>query len=185
VADTGVFKFELVGLDQLIKNMEELPTFAMRKTVVRNALKKSLKPVMEAAKQAAPVGPTGNLKRSITIGRLMPRHRPRGKPRDRTTVTVYVGAVSPHAWLVEFGSKERTLKSQSKAPIGGGVLTVRSTGRMPANPFMRNAWDTRKNNLLQTFAKEMKIQLEKAAARLAKRAGAGTLTKSQIKGLRG
>ena len=44
------FKFELVGLDQLLKNMEELPTASMKKTVVWNALKKALVPVREAAK---------------------------------------------------------------------------------------------------------------------------------------
>ena len=179
-----VFKFELVGLEQLLKNMEELPTVAMKKTVVRNALKKSLAPVLDAAKQSVPKGETGNLARSLKIGKIKPSQR-RGKPRDRTTVTAYVGPTAPHAHLVEFGTKERTLKSPVAAPIGGGVVTVRTTGRMPANPFLRNAWDTRKGQLLPIFAGEMRIQLNKAAARLAKRAGAGTLTKSQIKGLRG
>lgn len=180
-----VFEFHLAGLDQLLKNLEELPTIAMKKTVVRNALKKALGPVLHAAKQSVPRGPTGNLARKLKIGtRLKPSLR-RGRPRDRTTVTAYVGSASPHAWLVEHGSKERTLKSPVVAPIGDGVVTVRRTGRMPANPFLRNAWDGNKARLLPIFAKEMEVQLGKAARRLARRAGAGTLTKSQIKGLRG
>ncbi|MFV2082813.1 MAG: HK97-gp10 family putative phage morphogenesis protein, partial [bacterium] len=133
-----VFSFELVGLEQLLKNMEELPTVAMKKTVVRNALKKSLKPVLEAAKQSAPKGETGALAKSIKIGKLKPSQR-KGKPRDRTTVTAYVGSTSPIAHLIEFGTQERTLSSPVAAPIGGGVVMIHSTGRISANPFLRNA----------------------------------------------
>ena len=183
--NVDVFKFELVGLDQLLKNMGELPTVAMKKTVVRNALKKALVPVLDASKQAAPRGPTGNLQRGIKISTKLKPSQRKGKPRDRTTVTMYVGSTMPHAHLVEFGTKERTLKSPVVAPIGDGVVTVQTTGRMPANPFLRNAWDSKRGQLLPIFAAEMKIQLEKAAARLAKRAGAGTLTKSQVRGLGG
>ncbi len=180
-----VFSFDLIGLDQLLKNMEELPTIAMKKTVVRNALKKSLAPVLDAAKQSAPKGKTGILARSMKISTKLKPSQRKGKPRDRTTVTAYVGSTSRHAHLVEFGTQERTLQGPVVAPIGGGVLTVHRTGRMTANPFLRNAWDTRRGQLLPIFSREMKVQLEKAAARLAKRAGAGTLTKSQIRGLRG
>ena len=180
-----VFSFELRGLEQLLKNMEELPTVAMKKTVVRNALKKALGPVLVAAKQSVPRGKTGNLARGMKIStRLKPSQR-RGRPRDRTTVTAYVGSTMPHAHLIEFGTKERTLKRSSVAPIGGGLLTVHRTGRMPANPFLRTAWDGNRSRLLPIFATEMRVQLNKAAARLAKRGGAGTLTKTQVRGLRG
>ncbi len=178
------FKFELVGWEQLMKNLEELPTVSMEKTVVRNALKKALVPVLEAAKQNVPRGPTGNLARGLKIGKLKTSQR-KGKPQDRTTVTVYVGSFMPHAHLVEFGTKERTLKSPSAVPVGGGVLTVQSTGRMPANPFMRRAWDSSKGLILALFAKEMEVQLGKAAARLAKRGAAGKLSKAQVRGLGG
>ena len=164
--------------------MEELPTASMKKTVVRNALKKALVPVRDAAKQGAPKGKTGALAKSIKIGKLKTSQR-KGKPRDRTTVTAYVGSTSGVAHLVEFGTKERTLQDSSAVPIGDGVVTVYGTGRMPANPFLRNAWDSRKGQLLATFASEMRIQLNKAAARLAKRGAAGKLTKSQSIGLRG
>jgi hypothetical protein len=57
-------------------------------------------------------------------------------------------------------------------------------GRAPAIPFLRNAWDAAKDRIISIFAKEMKVELEKAAARLAKRAATGKLTKAQIRGLR-
>ena len=60
-----LFKFELIGLEQLLKNMEELPTIAMKKTVVRNALKKSLAPVLDAAKQSAPKGKTASIFQNV------------------------------------------------------------------------------------------------------------------------
>ena len=124
------------------------------------------------------------LAKSIKIGKLKPSQR-KGKPRDRTTVTQYVGSTDPTAHLIEFGTKERTLSSSVVAPVGASVVVIQTTGRISANPFLRNAWDTKRGQLLTIFAGEMKVQLEKAAARLAKRAGAGKLSKSQIRGLRG
>ena len=155
----------------------------MKKTVVRNALKKALVPVRDAARLGAP-RVSGDLAKSIKIGKLKPSQR-KGKPRDRTTVTAYVGSSDPAAHLVEFGTQERTLSSSIAAPVGGSVVMIQTTGRISANPFLRNAWDTNRGRLLTIFAKEMEIQLGKAAARLAKRAGAGKLSKSQIRGLRG
>lgn len=177
------FSFNILGIEQLMKNLEELPTRAMKKTVVRNACKKALRPVADDARNAAPRGHTGDTARSIRIDTKLKPSQRRGVPQDQTTVKAYVGSTDPLAHLIEFGTGERTMKGPVVAPISGRFVTVRRTGRMPARPFLRPAWDSNRGRILTIFAKEMQIQLGKAAARLAKRAAKGTLSKSQLRGL--
>ena len=50
---TKPFSFELVGLKETMDALEKLPTLSMKKTVVRNALKKSALPIKEAAQANA------------------------------------------------------------------------------------------------------------------------------------
>ncbi|MHC1623705.1 MAG: hypothetical protein ACXQTR_03850, partial [Candidatus Methanospirareceae archaeon] len=50
---TPAFKFELHGLKETMDALSELPTLSMKKTVVRNALKKSAIPIKDRAKQNA------------------------------------------------------------------------------------------------------------------------------------
>ena len=187
------FSFNLVGMEQLMKNLEQLPTIAMKKTVVRNACKKSLIPVRDLARQNAPYDPrvtkgfskSRHLRDTIEVSTSLKASQKRKFAPDRTKVTVYVGSTAPHAHLIEFGTKERTPKEPFTAEIRPGqVITVKSMGRAPAIPFLRNAWDAAKDRIISIFAKEMKVELEKAAARLAKRAATGKLTKAQIRGLR-
>jgi HK97 gp10 family phage protein len=178
------FSFKLNGMEQLIKNLEQLPTVSMRKTVVRNAIKKSLEPVRDLAKANVPRD-DGALADSIHIDTKLKASQKRGRVQDRTTVTVYVGASAPHAHLVEFGTAERFPK---KGPFAARisptqVVMVDHMGRMPANPFLRNAWDSMRGRVLKIFAAQMEVQLMKAARRLAKRAEKGKLTPAMIRGL--
>ncbi|MDD4984496.1 MAG: hypothetical protein PHQ43_01715, partial [Dehalococcoidales bacterium] len=70
------------------------------------------------------------------------------------------------------------------APVGGDAIrVVQGTGRMPANPYLRQAWEITKFGIMRIFTDEMRKELEKAAARLAKKAERGTLTKRQREGL--
>lgn len=174
--------FELKGVKELMKLFDELPTVAMQKTVVRNALTKSCAPIVEAAKASVPVV-TGNLRDSIHVSRqLKPSQRSRSY-YDRSTVTVYVGSNAPHAHLVEFGTTRRVLSKPRIVTIGGRTVTITQTGQMSPRPFLRTAWDAMKMTALRIFAEQMRDQIYRAARRLAKRAEKGTLTKSQIRGL--
>ena len=186
------FSFKLVGMEQLIRNLNELPTVAMKKTVLRNACKKALIPVRDAARENAPYDPretsgfsrSRHLRDTIEVSTKLKPSQRKGQITDRSKVTVYVGSTSPHAHLVEFGTKDRTLDNPTVAPMRDGFAFIRRTGRMPANPFFRRAWDATKDRIMAIFSAEMKTQLEKSAARLAKRAATGKLTKAQIRGLR-
>jgi HK97 gp10 family phage protein len=160
-------------MKEMLNLLDQLPTIAMQKGVVRNALKKAGQPIAERAKELAPFypGPGRHLRDSIKVSTSLKASQRRGRISDRTSVTVYVGASAPHAHLVEFGTGPRTQKNG------------RFTGQMPPNPFMRTAWDTLKMSSLKIFSDQMREEIYKAARRLAKKAAKGTLTKRQIEGL--
>lgn len=169
---TPAFKFELHGLKETMDALEQLPTLSMKKTVVRNALKKSSIPIKEAAQQNAQGLPIEgkDIEQSIKIGTSLKKSQ-RGRT-DRSRVTVYVGSSHPLAHLFEFGTAERYTKKDAYR------------GFMPAMPFMREAWDSQKKVALGLLKQELWKALEKAAKMLAKKAAKGTLTKGQIAGLR-
>ena len=55
--------------------------------------------------------------------------------------------IAPHAHLVEFGTKARTRKKRG------------STGTMPAFPFMRPAFESTKERVLQAFVEKIQTYL--------------------------
>ena len=76
-------------------------------------------------------------------------------------VEVFIGATAARfgiAHLLEFGTGPRRQKT-----------TGRSTGEMPAFPFMRPAWESGKRGVLRRFIKYLRVDIEKTAKRLAKR----------------
>ena len=179
---TGAFSFQLSGVKELTKLLDQLPTVAMRKTVIRNALKKAGQPIAEAAKANVPVK-SGRLRDTIKVSTSLKASQ-RGGKFDRSRVTVYIGSSSPLAHLVEFGTAERILKEPRRVLLNGKWVEIKTTGRTSPNPFLRSAWDSMKMVALKIFAVEIKNELYKSARRLAKRAAAGKLTKTQIAGLR-
>lgn len=163
------FQF-VIDTRQLEDNLKELPK-AMGRTVLRNALKKAAKPIRDEASANAPHGPSGNLAKSIVIttkrnGRTV---------RNRRGVTIFVGAdhiTAPHAHLVEFGTVERFHRKSGK-----------SVGIMPQHPFFTRAFETMKSIAMDILLRELRVELDKAASRLAKRAESGKLSKTAIKHL--
>lgn len=153
-----VLKAKLTGAKELERALRELPK-RIGKAAVRRAMLKSLKPVAAAAEATVRASSfrTGGLASSITVStRLSRRQRKAGMKGD--DIAAYVGA-SPSrvAHLVEFGTGPRETKAG------------RSTGSMPAEPFLRPAWDAHKAGVLKEFGRLLGIEIDKAAARLARR----------------
>lgn len=164
------FQFELLGVKETMKLLDRLPTVSMQKSVLRKSMKKALKPTQELAMQNVPLGPTGNLRKSIRVTSALKKSQ--RKSFDKSKIFMYVGSNAPHAHLIEFGTTERTRKS-------GG-----STGFMTPNRFLTRAWDATRFGAVKIFSEEMKKNIYKAARLLSKKALRGTLTSKQIAGLR-
>lgn len=151
---------EIIGGKELEAALKQLPK-ATAKNVLRRALRNAAKPTVTAAKQMVPVGPTGNLKVSLTVGA---RFYKRGA-KTPGTVEIFIGATTPkgyHAHLIEFG-----------------------TVKMSARPFMRPAWDSTKDAVLASISEELWKSLAKSARTLARKAERGTLTKTARRALGG
>lgn len=75
-----------------------------------------------------------------------------------TRITSRVGSTSPLAHLFEFGTVARTQ-----------TTTGRYTGIMPAEPFIRPAFDNRAQESVGAIRTELAAEIEKTRARLAKK----------------
>jgi HK97 gp10 family phage protein len=150
---------QVFGGKELEAALKQLPK-ATGKNVLRRALRNAAKPTAAAAEAMAPLGPTGNLRASMTIG---PKKSRRGIKSPKTGVEIYIGPSYPkgfHAHLVEFG----TIK----------------TG---ARPFMRPAWDSTKQEVLESISAELWAALAKSARTLARKAERGTLSRTARRAL--
>ena len=113
----------------------------------------------------APVGPTGNLRDSITVGAKLKKSQSRSHTKAGA-VEVFIGAAvgdrkkGYHAHLVEFG-----------------------TSKMAAQPFLRPAWDATKDKVLASISDEIWKALAKSAKTLARKAAAGTISKTAARAL--
>ena len=153
------FKANMVGWKELEAALKSLPDGA-RKSTLEAAGKKALVPVAAAAARLAPRSDEHkpHLADSITVGTQLTKRQRRARGKQGEAV-VYAGARVPHAHLVEFGTGPRQNKKTGKF-----------SGQMPAQPFMRPAWDSHKGEVLSIFRKEIWIELKKTARRLRRKA---------------
>lgn len=151
-------KMKIEGAGSIERALGELPR-GTAKGVMRRSMKKSLKPVAQAAQALSP------FTIAVTSKLTARQSREARNDRGRSKVVLYVGPVqptgedAPHAHLYEFGTGPRV---QAK--------TGRSTGAMPARPFMRPAWDMAKPVILEILRREVWAEIEKAVERARRKA---------------
>jgi HK97 gp10 family phage protein len=138
------------GLRDLDAALSELPKITTAKAVVRRVLKKAAEPLRALAEQTAP-RLTGALKISIVIGTKLTRRQARmAKKEPKSLTEMFVGTSNPAAVPQEFGTHDQK-----------------------AQPFMRPAWQATKDQVLTNIGNELGPEIEKTAARLAKKAARG------------
>lgn len=179
------------GFRELEISLLELEKAATRKTVVRNALKAAAKPIADAMKSNATKTPDPRLQQAIMIGTKIKgeagnaaynkamkegfdkaaavkamRDARRAAKGTIPPVMLYVGpsadANMSHWW--EFGIAPHI--------NGGRFAGTRHPGVRPT-PFIRPAWDSQKGLALDILAVEMRVQIDKAVKRQAKRKAKG------------
>lgn len=152
------------GLKELDKLLGELPASTARRTS-RKGMMAALEPVAAAARSMAPRGVEPKNARSadsIAVSDKLTRAQARAAARtDRQTPTMihaYVGMANPLGHLIEFGSGPRRKKNGQYVGI------------MPAQPFMRPAWDANRAAVLASLTAHLRVEIDKVLARRAKRA---------------
>lgn len=145
-------QIQLHGHKELDRALRELPK-AVGRAALQRALKRAGEPVRAAAEALAPRA-TGELAESMEIRATLKASQRRGRIKGGP-VEMFIGSTDPKAHLLEFG-----------------------TSKMPAQPFMRPAWDANKDRVLRTLKDEIWRSLATAARRLAKQAAGGKLSRA-------
>lgn len=148
------------GLAELEAAFQELGK-SLSRGVMRRAADNALKPMIEDAKAsvAGSTQNTGELEQSMGVsGQLARSQRKDAKREGKSFVERYAGAGPlKQAHLLEFGTGERFLSSG------------KSVGTMLPEPYMRPAWDSHKGQMPEKVGADLWAELEKAAARKARR----------------
>jgi hypothetical protein len=144
------------GLREVDAALGELPKATGRNVMRRVALAR-LEPIAEEARRLAPDNPdTGvnDLKESIAVSTKLAGYARRLNRRSKSEAEAHMGPAG---------------RGGTKAPPQGTQQEFGNKNHGP-QPFMRPAWDGGQEALLDGIAADLWAEIEKAAARLAKKA---------------
>lgn len=139
---------KIEGFAELDRALAELPKATARNTLQR-VLKKAAEPTLDRMAGGAPKL-TGALEHSIIMGpssKLTSRQKRDAKKEGKHFAEIHVGTSDPAGQFQEFG-----------------------TFKEPAQPFARPAWEETNDRALETIKTELGTEIEKRAARLARKA---------------
>lgn len=152
------------GLDQLLKNMQQLPRELVSKNggLVRSALFKSTKLIRDEARLRAPKD-TGNLSRNVIAVR--DRNPQQAGASERYQITVRKKRLTKKAKA----NAARKANGKIDYRAAGDAFYWRfvefGTAKMAATPFLRPGFESRKEQAVDTF----KDSLGKGVARVVRK----------------
>lgn len=138
-------RFKIEGLRELEQALAELPK-ATGKNVLKRTLLKAGAPIASMAASLAP-HLKGKLRQSFGTGTKLSR-RQRSQHKQESSVEVFAGA----------------------GPLVQAITQEFGTRNHPPQPFMRPAWDANKRPALESIKDDLRDEIEKARARLARKA---------------
>lgn len=161
----GAMRIE--GLAALKKALDDLPK-ATAKNVQRRVLLKRAQIVVDAAKAKAPVR-IGHLRNSI----IATTKRPRGRAAaSRRAFAAAGGGAAGRAAAKAAGSDMvEVFVGPGRHPQAGQQEF--GNRNHPPHPYLRPAWDETQRRVLDGIADDMWAEINKASARLAKKAARG------------
>jgi len=129
----GNLTFKLEGVLETVKALDKVSNSLKGKAMNKTLLKEA-EIIAEDARDRAPLGPTGNLKRSLHAKLLDEKTR-----FPHVAIAAVDRKIAPHAWIIEFG-----------------------TSKMTARPFFRPAVDSRSRKVIDNIKNGAKKLVEKA-----------------------
>ena len=137
---------------------------------METALMKPARKLRNAIKAKAPRGKTGNLKRGVVAKKF------KAKIKGHPAVFVAMDyRKAPHANLVEYGTgglRYPTKRAKKVKPgetwfvnLGGHIVEIEHTGRMPAKSYFRSTIDTKKGSITDEIGKAAWSVIERKAAK--------------------
>ena len=161
---------KLEGLRELEDSLKQFSR-STGKNVLGRALAKAAEPIRAAAEAKAPKD-TGALQMSI---KTKIRRNLRNKGMVLAVIGPEMGAYrqlqNPVAYAAKGvrAGKSRTYQVGSTPGVYGNWIEF-GTSDTPAQPFMRPAWEAHKDGALDIMKTELAVEIDKAAARAAKKA---------------
>lgn len=158
-------EFNITGLDEALAKLRNVNATVAKsgtRAAARRAMLIARNAAREGAKRLDDPESREQIWRNIVVNM--------GKSRDKNVIVAKVG--------VRGGAKSRKgggtyAVGGSSANPGGDTFYWRflefGTSKMPAQPFMRNALSRNIQKITDTFVSELSTQIDKAAARFAKR----------------
>lgn len=128
----------LPAIREFQRGLESYPLEYVQEYFPRGARKAAVI-YRRAIRKETPIGPTGNLRKSVRLINLRPRHR-------HDIGAVAIGAYAPHAWLVQHGRSQPT--------------------RSRPNPFFSRGLELAEPQAAEAIAQEMEGGMDVLAARL-------------------
>ena len=156
------------GLDGLLDALMALPPEVASKNggPARVALAKGARVIRDDARLRAPVGKTGNLKKNIVMKR--DSNPQRSGANERYTVGVRGGAKN-------YANTKRNVRkgrAGKEYKTDGNTYYWRfkefGTKKMPADPFLRPAFESKKEEALNVIASTLASGIERAAKKVAR-----------------
>ena len=155
-------RMEITGLREMQRALQKLPD-ELQRPLVKRALIDAAQPMRDMAEELAPDAPPfgeGLPANIITSDQLASSQADAERPERRDEARVYVGVdgerpdSAPHGILAEFGTGPRHHESG------------KYVGEMPAQPFMRPAFDATARVVINRFAGLLRPLIQNAAKRV-------------------
>lgn len=129
-------KIRVEGVNLLLHRLDNL-SLGLRNRIHKRAVTKGATVIRKEVRKQTPVGPTGNLKKSVAS--VIRKYG-----QDRFVAVIgHSWPEGAHAHLIEYGTQLRSTKSG------------KSTGRVPPNPFMRRSLNATAEAALEVVRQEL------------------------------
>lgn len=161
--------FKTEGFRELAEALDEFPKSA-RNTVLVNSARKALQPIADRMAELAPYDPDDRDENGVHLKDTMRVQRARAKLAREMGVTSKTGVVVL-AGPAPKGRRLRTIALSLEEGTGERFhKSGKPVGSVPAQPYARPAADSLSGDAIDIVYNEMKVQMQKAAERIARKA---------------
>ena len=154
----------ITGLKELQQALNQLP-LEIQKRPLRSAVSAGAKVIVDEAKRLAPQGETGNLRKALY------RYRSRSQS-SRGQETFLVGVRKGKKNYVDSAKNRRLNRVGKKYTVEGEAFYWRfvefGTSKMPARPFLLPAFESKKNQAVETIKNRLAVAIENTAKKMKK-----------------
>lgn len=153
-------EYDIENLEELYAVFNQLPV-KMEKTILRKTLRRTMTPILQAARREAPAR-TGKLRKSLKLtarkargGRVSMAVRPVFDYYTSGKINSFYGLI------IHQGRKANPNPKPHRYVRNGQIFFTGKIGAIKANPYLERAWKEAAGNYEKSFSDNLRINLEK------------------------